>query len=377
MLSLPISIHHQENQTKARLGSLTLPHGKVETPVFMPVGTNATVKGISHQTLEEMGYEIILANNYHLYLRPGIDVIEAAGGLHNFSGWKRNILTDSGGFQLFSLSKLREIDEKEVRFQSHLNGSRHIFTPEKVVDLQCSLGSDIQMALDFCTPPEISHEEASRAVRITTNWAKRAMAYRKKMSEEKGEYQGSLFLIIQGNFYQDLRKQSAEELLALEPAGIAIGGLSVGEESSAFKEFLASTAALLPEEKARYVMGIGTPDYILEAVENGIDLFDCVYPTRIARNGTCMTFDGVLNLRNERFRLDQSPIEEGCGCRSCQRYSRSYLRHLIMAKEMYASMLVSEHNLFFMARMMGEIRQAIAKDRFSDYKRSFLARYYE
>ncbi len=369
-----MTITHIDSNSQARRGTLHLPHGTVQTPAFMPVGTNATIKAISHKQVERMNYEIILANNYHLYLRPGEKVIDEAGGLHNFSAWSKNILTDSGGFQLFSLPNLRKISDDEVKFQSHIDGSHHVFTPEKVVSLQETWGSDIQMVLDICTPPEISHDEALKAVNITTQWAARAMRQRTLCKES---YEGKLFLIIQGNFFEDLRKQSVEQLLALDSPGIAIGGLSVGEEKSQYRHFLAYTASLLPPEKPRYVMGIGTPDYIFDAVENGIDVFDCVYPTRVARNGVFMTRNGLLNLKNERFKLDQSPIEEHCPCDTCQNYSRSYIRHLFVAKEIYASMLATQHNLMFMATMMQEMRESIVNDTFMQYKKEFLFNYYQ
>lgn len=364
----------KDSETKARLGKLHLPHGDVDTPVFMPVGTQAALKGVPHKALEDMGCNLILANTYHVYLRPGVEVIEKAGSLHDFSSWKGNILTDSGGFQIFSLKGMRKIVEGGVRFQSHIDGSYHLLTPEKVVDLQVSYNSDIQMILDICTPPRISHKEAEEALNITTQWAKKGIAQWKARREEG--YQGELFTIIQGNFYKDLRKRSAEEILSLEAPGIAIGGLSVGETAEEFSEYLSFTADLLPEEKPRYVMGIGTLDYILEAVSQGIDMFDCVNPTRIARHGSAMTRDGNINLKNKKYEIDFNPIEEGCGCSSCQRYSRSFIRHLLRANEMLGQMLISEHNIFFLISFMREVRESLSQSRFLEFKKTALERYY-
>lgn len=364
----------KDNETKARLGKLHLPHGDVDTPVFMPVGTQAALKGIPHKALEDMGCNLILANTYHVYLRPGVEVIEKAGSLHDFSSWKGNILTDSGGFQIFSLKGMRKIVEGGVRFQSHIDGSYHLLTPEKVVDLQTSYNSDIQMILDICTPPRISHKEAEEALNITTQWAKKGLT-QWKLRKEEG-YKGQLFTIIQGNFYKDLRKRSAEEILSLDAPGIAIGGLSVGETSEEFSEYLSFTADLLPEDKPRYVMGIGTLDYILEAVSQGIDMFDCVNPTRIARHGSAMTRDGNINLKNKKYEVDFSPIEEGCGCSSCQRYSRSFIRHLLRSNEMLGQMLISEHNIFFLISFMKEVREALSEEKFSAFKKQALERYY-
>ena len=367
-----LKIQYKDKDTNARTGIMHLSHGDVEVPAFMPVGTNGTVKAIKHKDVDEMGYSLILGNTYHLYLRPGMEVIKQSGGLHEFSSWKHNILTDSGGFQVFSLATFRKIKEEGVRFRSHIDGAYHVFTPESVVEIQEAFGSDIQMALDVCTPPDISHKEAQEALRITTNWAKRA---RKRWDHRKDGYEGKLFGIIQGNFYEDLRKRSAEEILELNTPGIAIGGLSVGEPPEMFRDYLHYTAQFLPEEKPRYVMGIGTPDYMLEAVEAGIDMFDCVYPTRIARNGTCFTQEGLIALKNEKFRLDTTPIDPACDCEVCRNYSRSYLRHLFKAKEILGPMLVTQHNLHFLYRFMEEVRESIRENRFRAYKQDFLKRY--
>lgn len=367
-----LNISHRDTHSSARCGTLTLPHGSLEIPAFMPVGTNATVKAIHHRTVEETGYRLILGNTYHLYLRPGKEVIEHYGGLHRFSNWKHNILTDSGGFQVFSLAPFRKIRDEGVRFRSHIDGSYHQLTPESVVEFQETLGSDIQMCLDECTAPEISYRKALDACRRTTRWAERA---KKRWLECREGYEGKLFGIIQGNFYKDLRKQSAEEIIDLDFPGVAIGGLSVGEPYPVFEEYLAYTAQFLPEEKPRYLMGIGTPDYIFAAVENGIDLFDCVFATRTARNGAVFTRDGLINLKKVANRFDQGPISEGCSCEACRSYSRGYLRHLFKAGEIFGPMLATQHNLQFLYDLMAEIRLSIREDRFSEFKRSFLSRY--
>ncbi|MBB6478808.1 tRNA guanosine(34) transglycosylase Tgt [Spirochaeta isovalerica] len=368
-----LEIKEKDTSCRARNALMTLPHGTVQTPAFMPVGTAGTVKAMFHQSLEDMGYELILGNTYHLYLRPGMEVIRNAGSLHKFTTWDRNYLTDSGGFQVFSLSSRRKISEEGVRFSSHIDGSYHTFTPESVVEIQETLRSDIQMVLDVCTAPGISKREAEEALKTTMSWARRA----KKRWENRVEgYDGKLFSIVQGNFYKDLRKRSVEEIIELDTPGIAIGGLSVGESKDEFNEFLAYTAELLPEEKPHYVMGIGTPDYILESVEHGIDIFDCVYPTRIARNSTVFTRDGLIALKNQQFQFDDQPIDPTCQCSTCQRYSRSYLRHLFKAGEMLGPMLATEHNLFFLANFMKEIRQSISEGRFLEYKKTFTEAYY-
>jgi queuine tRNA-ribosyltransferase len=368
-----IEILSEDTNTQARRGIMTLPHGVVETPTFMPVGTNGTVKAILFKTLEKMGYRLILGNTYHLYLRPGMDILKGAGGLHPFTSWKHNFLTDSGGFQVFSLSQLRKITAEGVRFQSHIDGSHHLFTPESVSEVQEYFKSDIQMVLDVCTPPGIDHREAQSALTTTTAWAKRAYA---RWEQRDSSYEGKIFGIVQGNFYKDLRKQSAEEICAIDFPGIAIGGLSVGEEKEVFKEYLFYTAQFLPREKPRYVMGIGTPDYMLEAVEAGIDIFDCVYPTRVARNSTVFTQEGLIALKNERFKSDNGPIDPECSCSVCRQFSRSYIRHLFKTKEILGPMLTTEHNLHFMYRLMEGTREAISKGNFKSFKADFLDRYY-
>lgn len=363
----------KDTKTAARIGSLSLPHGTVETPVFMPVGTNATVKAVHHETLEQMGYRLILGNTYHLYLRPGQEVIDHYGSLHSFSNWQGNILTDSGGFQVFSLAPFRKIKEEGVKFRSHIDGSYHILSPEHVLELQQSFKSDIAMCLDVCTPPDISHRKALDALELTTRWAERS---KKKWLERGPEWEGNLFGIIQGNFYKDLRKQSAKEIIDLDLPGLAIGGLSVGEAFAQFEDLLGYTAELLPAEKPRYLMGIGTPDYILSAVENGIDMFDCVFATRTARNGAVFTRDGMIALKKAHHRFDDGPIQENCRCRACSQYSRGYLRHLFKTNEILGSMLATEHNLQFLYTFMEEIKESIRNGNFAEYKKNFLARFF-
>ena len=364
----------KDANSKARLGVVSLPHGEVLTPAFMPVGTNGTVKGIYHDKVKEMGYQIILANTYHIYLRPGEEVLETYGGLHKFSNWNGNILTDSGGFQVFSLSGLRKIKDSGVTFQSHIDGSKHIFTPEKVVNIQKTIGSDIAMVLDVCTPPGIEHKAAKEAWRITKQWAERSIDERNRLGES---FRGNLFGIVQGNFYEDLRKESALTLSDMDFPGIAIGGLSVGEEKNQFIDFLGYTAQFVTEEKPRYVMGIGSPDYILECVENGIDLFDCVLATRMARNGAVYTDDGVMVLKKAIHKFNTGPIDPNCNCSACKDYSVGYMHHLIKSNEMLGGMLATEHNLRYLQNFMLRIRKAIEEDRFTEFKRDYLARFYK
>ena len=373
MIEKIFDIEHESTDGKSRRGVLHLPHGDVKTPVFMPVGTNATVKALTKDDLEEIGFEIILANTYHLYLRPGSDIIEQAGGLHGFSMWKKNFLTDSGGFQVWSLSKLRKITEEGAYFASNIDGSRHMFTPEKVVDVQAQFNSDVQMQLDVCTGFGIEKKEALKALEITENWARRAKA--EWLVKKDSGYKGILLPIVQGNFFEDLRKRSAEFVTELDLPAIAIGGLSVGETPEVFASTLEYTVEHLPKEKCKYVMGIGTPDYILEAVHAGIDMFDCVLPTRNARNGSYFTHDGNLSIKQERFAKDFTPVDRECNCKVCRTYSRAYLRHLFKSQEILSSTLASYHNLYFLHNMMAEIRNAIDENRFEEYRTNFLKRY--
>jgi len=370
------SINKKDSSCKARTGTLSLPHGETETPVFMPVGTNGTVKALTVEDLKEIGFSLILSNTYHLYLRPGEDVIEEAGGLHRFMNWDRNILTDSGGFQVYSLSSLRKIKPEGAWFQSHVDGSKHFLSPEKAVSIQKTLGSDIQMQLDYCSHYGASRKEAEKALDITNQWLARAVNEWQNLAKEY-DYKGSLFSIVQGNFFNDLRQQSAQICAESGTPGIAIGGLSVGEPSELFYETLAYTAALLPEEKPRYVMGIGTPEYILSAIENGIDMFDCVLLTREGRNGRIYTHKGPFALKKAENTHDFSPIDKECGCKVCKGYSRAYLRHLFKTKEILCSMLASYHNLYFINDLVHNCRNAIAQGRFLEYKKEFLSKYNE
>jgi queuine tRNA-ribosyltransferase len=358
---------------RARTGFMRLPHGRVRTPVFMPVGTNGAVKALTKDDLAEIGFEIILSNTYHLYLRPGTEVIAAAGGLHGFMNWDRNILTDSGGFQIFSLAPFRKITEAGAAFRSHIDGSSHLLSPEGAVEIQALLASDIQMQLDVCTPWGVGRRDAETALDLTEKWlfrAKRAW----EAEREKG-YGGKLFAIVQGNFFKELRERSVEGVVAADTPGIAVGGLSVGEPAEVFQEFLAHTAALLPPEKPRYVMGIGTPEYILEAIGQGIDMFDCVLPTRTGRNGHVFTRAGAFNLKRADNRMDFGPLDAACGCKVCREYSRAYLRHLFKTQEILCSMLASYHNLYFLNDLVAEARTAIAENRFLTFKSSFLKAY--
>ncbi len=362
----------RDRGTCARSGTLVLGHGSVPTPCFMPVGTNATVKAMQNPDLEDMGIRLILGNTYHLYLRPGREVIEGAGGLHAFMGWRHNILTDSGGYQVFSLASFRKIDEQGVTFKSHIDGSMHRLTPEDVVDLQRAFGSDVIMPLDECTAPGTPRPDAERALRRTTAWLE---ASARSWQGPPGPARGELFGIMQGNFYPDLREQSAAQVAALDLPGYAIGGLSVGEDFAVFRDLLRLSAGLLPAAKPRYLMGVGTPRYILEAVEAGVDLFDCVYPTRTARNAMVLTRDGPLSLRNEKFRLDFGPVQDGCGCPTCRLHTRAYLRHLFKAREIQAAVLATTHNLFFLDELVRGAREAITSGAFAAFKEAFLARY--
>ncbi len=366
------SIHYRDNSCSARTGELRLPHGPVSTPAFMPVGTAGSVKGLEPLQVAELGYRLILGNTYHLFLRPGLEVLSRFGGLHRFTGWKHNILTDSGGFQVYSLAQLRKMRDEGVEFQSHIDGSRHLFTPETVVHAQRVFGSDIQMALDYCTGFAVEREEAERAVRITTDWARRSAQAWRALDED---YQGLLFPIVQGNFHHDLRRRSAAEISELDLPGIAIGGLSVGEPFPVFEEFVAATAQLLPADKPRYVMGIGTAEYVLCAIEHGIDLFDCVFPTRAGRNGLAFTDRGRIVLKHAVHARSELPLQEDCDCETCRQYSRAYLRHLVKAGELLGPVLVSRHNLRFMSRLVERARVAIAGGSFRQFKREFLTEY--
>lgn len=362
-----------DSTTRARAGRIALPHGEIETPAFMPVGTNATVKAMGPDSLAEIGFPIILANTYHLYLRPGYEIIREAGGLHGYTGWKGNFLTDSGGFQIFSLPALRKLSEEGVRFRSHVDGALKFISPEEAVEAQTAFNSDVQMQLDVCTPWGTEAAEAAKAADLTTRWARRA---KDRWLAKRGEgYEGELFGIVQGNFFPELREKSAAEIAGLDLPGIAIGGLSVGEPFEKFAELLDFTSRLLPADKPRYLMGIGTPDYILEAVGNGIDIFDCVFPTRTARNGLIFTARGPIAIKKAIYERDFGPLDPGCGCRVCRDHSRSYLRHLYKCEEILYAMLATYHNLYFLHDLVARIRASIRRGAFEAFKREFLAAY--
>ncbi len=354
----------------ARLGELHLPHGTVNTPIFMPVGTQATVKTMTSEELKEIGTEIILANTYHLLLRPGIDVIRSAGGLHAFMHWDRPILTDSGGFQVMSLSKIRQISEEGVNFQSHISGERLFISPEIVVEINQSIGVDIIMPLDHCIPYPSSYEETLTAMERTVRWARRSKEYK-----EKHPSKAKLFGIIQGGTFPDLRRQSAIQTISIGFDGYAIGGLSVGEPQEIMYENLEVVTSILPEEKPRYFMGLGDPINLLEGIELGIDMFDCVFPTRIGRKGAAFTHKGRINLRSAKYTKDFGPIDEECDCYVCRNYSRAYIRHLIKSKEILGMRLVTYHNLYFLLNLMKQARLAIKTQKFKDFKEAFKKNY--
>ena len=354
----------------ARAGVLRTAHGTIPTPIFMPVGTVGSVKALAPDDLAAIGAPIILGNTYHLYLRPGDELVHRRGGLHKFASWPGSILTDSGGFQVFSLSSLRKIREEGVEFRSHLDGSKHLFTPEKVLEIQRNLNSDIMMVLDECVPFGADYAYTEKSLALTTRWAKRAMdAY------PPGSAHNLMFGITQGGFYKDLRERSVNELCAMDFDGFAIGGLSVGEPKDKMYDLLYHTAPLLPGEKPRYLMGVGTPLDIATGIHAGVDMFDCVLPTRIARHGLAMTSHGRVNIKNARYERDWEPLDPECDCYTCRNYSKAYLRHLFKAGEMLSAMLLSNHNLHFLVNMMKNIRKAIEEGRFTEYKKEFYDKY--
>lgn len=363
---------HTDPGSSARAGLISTDHGTIETPIFMPVGTVGSVKGVFHRDLaDEAGAQIILGNTYHLYLRPGTDILERAGGLHRFCSWDRPILTDSGGFQVFSLAGCRKLSEEGCRFSSHIDGSKHLFTPEGVIDIQRSIGADIMMAFDECPPGDAPYDYAARSLDLTCRWLERCFDRYRQTEPKYGHYQ-SLFPIVQGCTYPDLRTRSAEFVRQFDADGYAIGGLAVGEPAPVMYEMIGLLDGLLPRNKPRYLMGVGTPANILEGVERGIDFFDCVYPSRNGRHGHVYTNRGKLNLLNARYELDDRPIQEGCGCPACRRYSRAYIRHLLKAKEMLGMRLCVLHNLYFYNHLMEEIREALDQERFPAYKKEKL-----
>lgn len=361
-------ILNRDNTSAARRGKITTGHGAIDTPVFMPVGTQATVKALTPEDLYEIGIEIILSNTYHLYLRPGEELVQKAGGLHRFMNWNRNILTDSGGFQVFSLARLRRISDDGVYFNSHLDGSVHFLTPEKVMEIEQKLGADIAMCFDECAPYPCSFEEAQRAVARTSLWARRCHKLHKREDQ-------SLFAIVQGNVFPELRERSARELLELDFPGYAIGGLSVGEPKEDMYTILELMHGLLPDTKPRYLMGVGAPEDLLEGVKRGVDMFDCVLPTRLARHGTAYTGEGKITVRNAAYADDFSPLDSSCECYVCRNYSRAYLRHLIKAEEILASRLLSYHNVYFLTKLMENIRSAIKTGNFLAFYHHFFNTY--
>ncbi|MFA6028978.1 MAG: tRNA guanosine(34) transglycosylase Tgt [Elusimicrobiota bacterium] len=363
----------KDPSSRARCGLLRTPHGEVETPVFMPVATQGTVKALAADDLDGLGAKAILANSYHLYLRPGAETVESAGGLHRFMDYGGAILTDSGGFQVFSLSPLRKVTEEGVTFASHHDGSKHVLTPESVIALQARLGSDIWTALDECVPWPCEDSAAREALRRTQRWAE---ASKEAVRRERERGKRSLFFpILQGGMVPELRRAAAEHLLSLEPDGFCLGGFSVGEDKSRTWDILETSTAALPGEKARYLMGMGAAEDLWEAVSRGVDMMDCVWPTRNARNGRVFTRTGWMNIKNAQFRRDERPIEEGCPCLACRRHTRAYLCHLYRCEELSVYRLLTLHNLHFTLGLMREIRESIRAGRFSEARRDFLSRY--
>ncbi|MDU5470941.1 MAG: tRNA guanosine(34) transglycosylase Tgt [Peptoniphilus harei] len=355
--------------SKARLGKITTNHGEIETPIFMPVGTRATVKTMTPDELKGIGAQIILSNTYHLFLRPGTEIIEKAGGLHKFMNWDKPILTDSGGFQVFSLSDNRKITEEGVHFRSHIDGSKMFISPEKSIDIQNILGSDIIMAFDECAPYPASHEYIDHSMRRTLRWAQRCKDHHKNVDNQ------TLFGIIQGGMYKDLREISAKEMVDMDFKGYSIGGLSVGEPIDLMTEILDYTTDFMQENKPRYLMGVGSPDYLFEAVERGVDMADCVLPTRIARNGTVLTHQGKIPIKNAVYKEDFSRLDDECDCYTCRNFSKAYLRHLFNVDEILGMRLATIHNLYFLIDMMENIRESIRGDYFLEYKKDFYKKY--
>ena len=363
--------------TGARRGLLTTPHGTVQTPFFMPVGTQASVKALRNEALEEIGAEIILANTYHLYLRPGHEVVRKLGGLHQFMSWPRAILTDSGGFQVFSLSELRKITDEGVLFRSHLDGSEHLLTPEKAAEIQLALGSDIAMVLDECIETPAPRDVAEAALKRTTAWAKRARAYFQQTAQSNGDLPQWQFGIVQGATFADLRRASAQQLLELDFPGYAVGGLAVGEPPAVTCEMTAEVTALLPKDKPRYLMGVGRPEQIADYVALGVDMMDCVLPTRAARHACLYTSEGRVLIKNARYAQDQRPVDPKCTCSVCRRYTRAYLRHLFAAGELTASILATHHNIHFYLDLLRQIREAIGFGNLANFSSEMHARYAE
>jgi queuine tRNA-ribosyltransferase len=369
---------------KARRGRLTTAHGVIETPAFMPVGTQGSVKAMSPRELREVNAQIVLGNTYHLFVRPGLDVIKHFGGLHKFMNWDGPILTDSGGYQIFSLAKLRKITEEGVHFQNHVDGTPAFISPEIAMEIQATLGSDIAMTLDECAPYPCERDYAARSLEMTTRWARRCKDWKTENAQRSNEeplnsqlstLNQLLFGIIQGATFEDLRKQSALAIVDLDFDGYAVGGVSVGEPEEEMMRAVESTEPFLPPDKPRYAMGLGTPPQLLEMIARGMDMFDCVLPTRLARNGTAFTSTGTLNLKNAEFALDKRPIEEGCECSTCREFTRGYIRHLIKAEEILGLRLISLHNLHFYLELMRRVRSAIESGAFEAFRKEFVANY--
>lgn len=369
MTAITYELVKKDERTGARAGIIHTPHGSFPTPIFMPVGTQASVKGVSPDELRDLGAGIILSNTYHLFLRPGMDLIREAGGLHKFMHWDRAILTDSGGFQVFSLGDLRKITEEGVTFRSHIDGSKKFLSPEVSMEVQMALGSDIVMAFDECVPYPADYNYAKQSTERTIRWLQRC-------KEAMTAPNQGLFGIVQGGMHKELREWSARETTAMDLPGYAVGGLSVGEPKELMYEMLEYSTSLLPQDKPRYLMGVGTPDCLVEGVQRGIDMFDCVYPTRVARNGMAMTWTGRLVMKNAQFTHDHTVIEEGCGCYACRNgYTRAYIRHLVRANEILGLRLLSLHNLYFLQEFMRRMRQAILEDRFTEFRSDFFNHY--
>lgn len=359
----------KEKHTGARLGEIITPHGTFPTPMFMPVGTQASVKSIAPEELDAMGANIILSNTYHLWLRPGEDLVEEAGGLHKFMNWNKGILTDSGGFQVFSLADLRNIKEEGVYFRNHLNGQKLFLSPEKAINIENALGADIIMSFDECPPFFESYDYIKKSVERTSRWAERGLKAHKYPDRQ------GLFGIVQGGRHKDLRQQSARDLVSLDFPGYSIGGLSVGESKAEMNNVLEFTTPLLPENKPRYLMGVGSPDALIDGVIRGVDMFDCVLPTRIARNGTCMTSHGRLVVKNAKYARDFTPIDDNCNCYTCRNFTRAYVRHLLKADETFGLRLTSYHNLYFLINLMKQVREAIMNDNLLEFREHFFEEY--
>lgn len=365
-MSLGFRVVAQDKQTRARSGEFITAHGKVETPLFMPVGTQATVKGMTPENLISMGAEVILGNAYHLYLRPGTELIDSFGGLHTFMRWPFPILTDSGGFQILSLSQSRDLTAEGVTFRSHIDGSRHFIRPEDSIRIQQSLGSDIAMALDECTPYPATYEYAAKSMKLTLDWAVRCLQEHRK---KEGQ---ALFGIVQGSTYKSLREQCAEALVGMDFDGYAIGGLMVGEDVQTAYKIVDLTASILPQDRPRYAMGVGLPEDIFQCIASGVDMFDCVVPTRNARNGCLFTWQGKLIIKNAKYTRDPRPVDQECKCYTCRNFSRAYLRHLFISGEILACILNTVHNLYFYIHLVKKIKEAIREGQFFDFWQSFL-----